>query len=533
MARDSRGALLFNAVATALGVVTGIIVAKAFGPDGKGEFSGLQLLQSGFGAVTAGVGSSITYYLTKGGRRLSDIAWPLAAMLLVVTTVVAGGLAVWGWRFGYNDVLLFFAIAAPAVIFISWQSGLLLGLDQIRSLNVQTLGLAAFTLLAVGASVLLHLGVVGAMAAWTVCLYGATLVLTRRLLAALDGRPTVAFGQSLRDLTSFGSRSALFGVLGFLNYRIDSLVLVAFLGASGYGVYSVAVAAGELLFRIPRAISSAITFRVGSASFEESAATTAKAIRISAAAVAVVGVGLYVTVPWLVAVLYGPRFAGAVAALRILLPGIFAYSSMAIFNSFYVLQLGRPMFVVYLSLIMIAVQTTLAVLLVPRIGLNGAALASTATYVFATVVLVWNFQRLTGLSPAAVWVVRRDDLRSLRQLVQRDVPAITEPDAWANDAGVAASTLRPGNAPPLPADAYTLDRAIKVTSEDVASDSQFEYTYVRNATCGTNGHWMPVGETIFNEKRRTYIRIAALCPSTGETRNFYFDITGVFGKGER
>lgn len=530
LVRDSRRTLVYNGVATILGVVTGIVVAKAFGPDGKGEFSGLQLLQNGFASVIAGVGSSITYFLTKGGRRLTDIALPIAALLLVLTIFSAVGLALWGWHFGYGEVLIVFAIAVPAVIVVSWQPGLLLGLNQIRTLNLQVLGLAAFTLLTVGAAVAFHLGVLGAMAAWTICLYGVTIASVRRAFASLDGKPTVSFAESFRQLSAFGSKSALFGVLGFLNYRIDSLVLVAFLGATGFGVYSVAVAAGELLFRIPRAVSAAIAYTVGSAGFAESAATTAKAIRLSAAATAVAALGLYITAPLLVGALYGPRFAGAVAPLRILLPGIIAFSAMGLLNSFYVLQLGRPMFVVYLSLVMIAVQTGLAVWLVPRIGLNGAALASTATYVFSTVVMVWNFQRLTGLTPAAIWVVRREDVSSLRQLLRRDVPAISESDALAGDAAIAVPM--PGPEAPALADASTVDRAIEVTADDILSDPQFEYSHVRATACGANDCWMPMGETVFNARQRVYTRIDAICPATGKTRNFYFDITAVFRKRE-
>lgn len=530
LVRDSRRTLVYNGVATILGVVTGIVVAKAFGPDGKGEFSGLQLLQNGFASVIAGVGSSITYFLTKGGRRLTDIALPIAALLLVLTIFSAVGLALWGWHFGYGEVLIVFAIAVPAVIVVSWQPGLLLGLNQIRTLNLQVLALAAFTLLTVGAAVAFHLGVLGAMAAWTICLYGVTIASVRRAFASLDGKPTVSFAESFRQLSAFGSKSALFGVLGFLNYRIDSLVLVAFLGATGFGVYSVAVAAGELLFRIPRAVSAAIAYTVGSAGFAESAATTAKAIRLSAAATAVAALGLYITAPLLVGALYGPRFAGAVAPLRILLPGIIAFSAMGLLNSFYVLQLGRPMFVVYLSLVMIAVQTGLAVWLVPRIGLNGAALASTATYVFSTVVMVWNFQRLTGLTPAAIWVVRREDVSSLRQLLRRDVPAISESDALAGDAAIAVPM--PGPEAPALADASTVDRAIEVTADDILSDPQFEYSHVRATACGANDCWMPMGETVFNARQRVYTRIDAICPATGKTRNFYFDITAVFRKRE-
>src|SRR5579863_150536 len=281
--RDSVQTLLFNAAATAIGVITGIVVAKALGPVGKGEFSGLSLLQNAISSATGGIGSSITYHLTKEKHGLADLARPLALIFAVLCLIVPGALALWGLRFGFDPAITVFAATVPAALILSWQQGILLGIDQVRSLNVQTVGIAAFTLVAVGAAVVARLGIPGAMWAWSICTYGAAIVVLVRAALHTHGRPAVPFDAAVRSLAGYGVRAAMFGILGFLNYRIDSLVLIAYLGASGFGVYSVAVAAGEILFRVPRAVAVATTYRVGSGDFAQSAATTAKSIRTSTA----------------------------------------------------------------------------------------------------------------------------------------------------------------------------------------------------------------------------------------------------------
>jgi hypothetical protein len=104
----------------------------------------------------------------------------------------------------------------------------------------------------------------------------------------------------------------------------------------------------------------------------------------------------------------------------------------------------------------------------------------------------------------------------------------------ANGAAVSVPTPRPSGAPtPPPPDASAFDRAVKVTAEDVDADPQFEFTYVRRIACGANDRWSPLGETILNAHRRNISRVDAVCPSTGERRSFYFDITDVFGRGDR
>ena len=94
-------------------------------------------------------------------------------------------------------------------------------------------------------------------------------------------------------------------------------------------------------------------------------------------------------------------------------------------------------------------------------------------------------------------------------------------------------TPRPADAPtPPPPDASSMDRAVKVTPEDVAADNQFEYTYVERVACGSGDHWAPRGDSVINARRRNFRRIDAECPSTGETRSFFFDITAVFGRND-
>ena len=104
----------------------------------------------------------------------------------------------------------------------------------------------------------------------------------------------------------------------------------------------------------------------------------------------------------------------------------------------------------------------------------------------------------------------------------------------ATGAVVSVPTPRPPDAPtPPPPDARTMETAVKVTPQGLAADPQFEYTYVGAVACGAGDRWSPVTETVFNAQRRNFSRVDAVCPSTGAKRSFYFDITAVFGRGDR
>ena len=420
--RDSVRTLAFNIGAGVFGVTTGILVAKTLGPAGKGQFSELSLLQGGVASIVGGIGSSITYYLTNARRPLADLLVPLIALLGALSLMVVAALGLWSVRAGYDIVMIVFAATAPAIVVLSWQQGLLVGLNQIKSLNSQVLGLAVAVLAGTGVALALHRGVTPVLWSWSICTYLAAAVVAWRALRAASGPRTTDFRSNLGGLVNFGVRSALNGVMGFLNYRIDSLVLIGYMGAAGFGIYSIAVAAGEALFRISRAVSTATTYHIGTQDLAGSAALTAKSVRASTAAVALAAAVLFALAPWVVQLFYGTRFAAAAPALRILLPGIVVFASGGIFSQFFAFQLGRPMFVVYVNLLMIVVQTGACILLVPVWGLIGAAAASTATYLIAAIGETIYFCRTTGLKPVEVWIPHRDDLKSLRALVQRVAP---------------------------------------------------------------------------------------------------------------
>jgi hypothetical protein len=66
------------------------------------------------------------------------------------------------------------------------------------------------------------------------------------------------------------------------------------------------------------------------------------------------------------------------------------------------------------------VETALCLVLVPRYGINGAALASTLMYLNAAVVFTWYFCKNSSLSPAEVWIPTLADVRSVVLAIRPD-----------------------------------------------------------------------------------------------------------------
>jgi O-antigen/teichoic acid export membrane protein len=429
LGQDSLRTLIFNIGQSVFGALTGIAIAKAIGPAGKGEYALLQLFQAAASGVTGNLGLSITYELTRQRKPFAELVKPLGVMLAILSLVEWAIIGVWILIKGPAPAPLLFAAAVPALIVLSWQGPIFLGLGWIRSLNVQGLAFAIGTFAAAMITLyVFHFGTLGAMWGWVASVWGIAISILVRTAPEARGPQTEPTLAIVGRLLGFGLKAGAGAIFGFINSRVDSIVIVTMAGTAAFGIYSVAVSAGEILLKISRSVAQAATKRVGSAERDIAAATAAKSNRASFALIASSGLVAFVLAPWLVDTLYGKAFHGAAEAMRILLPGIAALSCSSILSTFFNYQMGRPMFLVYTSLMNAVVETTLCVFLVPRLGLDGAALGCTLTYLNAAVVTTWYFCKHSGLSPLDVWIPTADDARTILRTLRKPIEPISPID---------------------------------------------------------------------------------------------------------
>ena len=418
VARDSLWTFVVNVLKMLGGLLMGIYVARWLGPAGKGLISGLDLMRGVISCLTAGFGASVTHLLTKKGQPLAVLIRPLGVVAAIVTVICWTALGLWAWRNGTAPSWVVSFAAVPAAVILSWQTALYTGLNRVKSLNYQTFALTAGTFASlIVARYMFHASTLGILVAWIIPWYIAAAYLVMQVVVSARHGPRMSLRAELHELAAVGLRWSVFPVMGFLIYRLDSLLVASLLGAAAFGIYSVAVGGSELLYMISRSTATASTFRVGSGSLALSGETTAKAIRVSALAVFVAAAVLFFAGPPLIHVIYGQRFDGAWLPLRILLPGIIAYSSAGIFASFFLYQLGRPAVITYLTIFLLVLQSALCFALIPRLGLAGAAISSSATYLADAVVETWYFCRITRLSAAKVWIPHASDVEAVMQLL--------------------------------------------------------------------------------------------------------------------
>jgi len=126
--------------------------------------------------------------------------------------------------------------------------------------------------------------------------------------------------------------------------------------------------------------------------------------------------------PPLITLVYGARFSAAGLPLQILLPGIVAYAAPGNFSAYFYYRMGQPMLLVILGVVAIALQALLSLILIPRLGIPGAAIGSTVTYIVTSAAATFYFCRSAKVSAISVWVPTGRDIANLVGLVRGLLP---------------------------------------------------------------------------------------------------------------
>jgi O-antigen/teichoic acid export membrane protein len=145
-------------------------------------------------------------------------------------------------------------------------------------------------------------------------------------------------------------------------------------------------------------------------------AVTPRVCRVITAALIVLAGLLYVVSDFAIAPIFGGEYAAAILPLKLLLPGTLALGIQQVLYADLAGR-GHPQIGTFASLIALAATVALDIMLIPRLGIAGAALASSAAYGMGAAFVLASYIRLTGVSLIDTLVVKRSDVTALRQSV--------------------------------------------------------------------------------------------------------------------
>lgn len=427
MSRFIRGVSVTLAARVAslfIGIASAVIIARALGPAGKGEYALIVLIPALFQlAGGLGLDQAMVYLVARRRDESRAIAFTVLATSVGLGILLLGAYAVLTAIPPYSSYLGIVRVEAaliwllilllPVTLATQSLTAAILALERYRDYNVATIVVPAANLaLLLALVVLLDLGVAGAVVALGCASviglgWAAWLFFSAAPAGSIRWAPGI-----VRQAFAFGSRAQVGNLAWFIHYRADMFLVAYFAGPVALGFYAAAVGLAEKLYLAPSAIGTVLFPRVAAGDPAQARRLTPQASRHTLFLTVCLSVILAALARPVVQILYGSEFLPSVTPLWLLLPGVVSLAVGRVVSAD-LSGRGLPGVVARANVSMAVLNIALNLWWIPIWGLAGAASATSVSYTAAVFVLAQRYRRASGASWGELLVFRPADWAEL------------------------------------------------------------------------------------------------------------------------
>lgn len=422
--KDTMTSILATGITTVIGMVQSIILAHYLLPAGRGALAMVMFLPMMIATLSPmGLQWAIIYFLRtekEDSQKIISTGMTLLLLINTVSFVLTLLMSLFFYQRFLGTLPRVAIILSSCMVFSpildNLSRGIFRGTDRIVHANVFRITRALVIILSI---------VVFIFAFHPNVLFLATVILFAQLSVSFGGivaalkKFKMALGIDLaiaKKMVSYGIRMFAFSVLLYLNFRMDIGILRYFCTDKDVGYYVVGVSLAEVLMNVPNVISFVLFPHVSGSSSQHQNRITTRMCRIT---VTLVGAGCIVlaAVAWpAVRILYGKAFLPAVVPLIILLPGLLAMSVQRTLGAD-LSGRGFPERVTKAAFYGVILNFLLNVLLVPRYGIIGSAIASTISYTVIGSLVARAFVEVSKVNLFEVLFPRKDDFLDIKHIL--------------------------------------------------------------------------------------------------------------------
>lgn len=402
--RDAAVSTAANVVMLLLGFLTGPVIARVLGPEGRGDIAAVIAPATILTwLLSCGLPTAVAYYVdpVPEGTLLGTTAafglvvgGPICAVLWFLCPAYLDGYSsvtvIWARVF---LVFLPFSIGAQAALEIRRRRAADLRWNYWRSSPIVFSALAIVTLGVIG-----RLTLASAFASYFIGGLIPTVFFIRRLVAVPEVRPSMS---TLRLILPYAWRALGTIVASSVTARLDQVVLAGFVGPGELGLYAVAVTAASVTSPLATGVTQAL---FGHLRDERSLLIAVSRFRRTLWLTTLMSTGVAVVIglltPLLLRVAFGSAFEGATTALRLLLPGSVAYNILTIMGT-KLNSDGRPGDAARAAFLGGIITIVGLIFAIPAFGIEGAAAVTSVAFVLEVIYLIHRGVLRPSTAPVA------------------------------------------------------------------------------------------------------------------------------------
>lgn len=419
----------FFALLLGLGTVT--IIARMLGPTGNGQYAVAMLLPTFLATfLNLGISPANVYYVGRHSVT-PGTAIEVSTRIWLVLAVVGTAIGALSIRFfgeivfpGVPSLLLWIALVGfPLGLLQGYMTSLLQAVQDFRRYNLAIIASPVVLFVLVSISLLLGGRVVAVVIA-SVFVHAINLIITWLLIRPIlltdfktDPEDKLDASRYAKQVVQYGYKAHLSNILTFINYRTDIFLVNLLLIPAEAGVYFIAVTMSEKLWLFSQAIGTVILPRLSELHTQEETRKqlTPFLARWTFIVTFIAAFFLAIFSPYLIKILFGQSYSGAVKPLLFLLPGIVFWSLVRVLAND-IASRGRPELNLYNVTVVMIFNVIGNLILIPKLGISGAALATTVAYSLTCFLTILIYSRVSGNRWYEIFVFNEHDARVFLKL---------------------------------------------------------------------------------------------------------------------
>lgn len=408
------------------GIINSVIIARILGPEGNGIYSLVVLLPTILLIFSDfGISSASVYYISKKKYFPSEVfGMNIIYSILVGTILILVGLII---TYFFNNklfpgierkYLLIALLVIPIQIFFLLAINILLGLQKIKEYNLIIL-INNYIFLVLIAIFLLkfHFGITAAIVTNITSILIASIILYFFIKYHV-GKATFTLNKKrVKDFFSYGINIYIKTVLTFLQSKLGIILLNIFLNPTAVGLYSVGITITEKIQIISQSVNILIFPKISSESNKKIVKEfTPLVCRNILFITFLIVLTLFFVSKQIIIFLYSKQFLKSIVPFQILLIGIVSASGNEIIFTD-LMGRGKPFLITPVCIFSIILNLMLNILLIPRLGIIGAAWSLVITYTLNFLITLIIYIRISGNKINDIILIKKSDFLYYKKLL--------------------------------------------------------------------------------------------------------------------
>lgn len=423
--KDTTFAFIARIIPLFISIGSQSCLAWVLGPSDRGSYAVCLIFASLLAVSFAfSMDVAIQYYVaSKKMKVVEGVSIALSYIVIGSLLAITLGVIMMHMRLSFftkasKESFYIALVCVPIIMLTSLFSFLLIGLRQFKWMAIFTVCQSAIQLIGIILLVsLFDLGVNGAL--YTVLFAGLVVIAMNFIFLRKKYKLTLVWPtiDHTRLIFLYGIRYYLARFSNIINFQIGTIVLAFFVSRSEIGFFAIGTRLIAYVLIIPDVLSNALMPRIASDS-NGRADLVAQAIRLSGTVCGLALIILLLISKPVVRILLSPVFLPIVPLMWILAPGIFVRCISKITIPYFK-GTNRPGISSIAMVSGVVTNILLLFILLPLMGLQGAALAMTIGCFVSSIILITRFHSISVLPFAKLWKYERKDLAILTDILQK------------------------------------------------------------------------------------------------------------------